>query len=63
VILSVDEYSNLIEAKEDFELLKLSIDRIKNSDPESRFGIGDVIKEFGYSDKELEALEDEVDID
>ena len=63
VILSVDEYSDLLEAKEDYELLMLATQRMANYNPEKTVDFNNLLAELGLSDKELDRLEKDVEIE
>lgn len=63
VILSVEEYDELMETKEDLELLQMSNSRIKNYDPEETVSHEDVLKRYNIDEKKLDELMENVEID
>lgn len=54
VLLSPEEYSRLIEATEDYSLLKLAEERVKNSRPQDWIKQEDLLKHFNITEQELE---------
>ncbi len=63
VMLSVDEYSELIEAKEELQLLSIAIERSKNFKEEDMLSWEQVIKNDGLSETEINKLINKVDIE
>ena len=63
IIMSVEEYSDLQKLREEYELLKLAAQRVaENTDAEYKT-LDDVMKELNIDEKELEDVEDDVDIE
>ncbi len=63
IIMSVDEYNELLESKEELELLLLATKRLKDADQSEYTSFEDVMKEFDITDDELDDLEDSVVIE
>ena len=63
VILSVDEYNNLMEAREELELLLMATNRINESNPSEYSSLKSVMEEFDIDDSELEELVESVEIE
>ena len=63
IIMSIEEYSDLQKLREEYELLKLAAQRVaENTDAEYK-SFDDVMKELDIDEKELEDVEDDVDIE
>ena len=63
IIMSIEEYSDLQNLREEYELLKLAAQRVaENTDGEYKT-FDDVMKELDIDEKELEDIEDDVDIE
>jgi len=63
IIMSIEEYSDLQKLREEYELLKLAAQRVaENTDAEYKT-LDDVMKELNIDEKELEDVEDDVDIE
>jgi len=63
VILSVNEYSELLETKENMELLLTATERMSGYDYNQLINFSDVLEELGISEKELDKLEEDVEIE
>jgi len=63
IILSVNEYSELLEAKENMELLLTATERMSGYDHNQLISFSDVLEELGISEEELDKLEDDVEIE
>ncbi|NSW90359.1 MAG: type II toxin-antitoxin system Phd/YefM family antitoxin [Firmicutes bacterium] len=63
IILSVDEYTDLLETKENFELLKMANERIKNFNQNETLTRDDIIKEYNISEERLDKLMETVEIE
>ena len=63
VILSIDEYNNLLESKEELELLLMASSRIKEINSDEYTDMSDVMKDFGIEDEELDKLLESVEIE
>lgn len=62
VIISVEEYMELIEAKEDLELLQMADSRIKNYIPEETASFEEVLSKYNIKEEILDELMENVDI-
>lgn len=63
VILSVEEYMELMEAKEDLQLLQLADSRMKNYVPEETASHDDVLKRYNIKEENLDKLMETVEIE
>jgi prevent-host-death family protein len=63
IIMSVDEYNELLEYKEELELLLLATKRLKENEESEYSTFEEVMKEFDITEEELDALEDSVEIE
>lgn len=63
VIMSVDEYNELLELREELELLTLATSRLKDSDESEYTDFDDMLKELNIAEEELDELEDSVVIE
>lgn len=63
VILSVEEYMELMEAKEDLELLQMTDIRIKNYVPEETTSHEDVLNRYNIKEERLDELMEIVEIE
>ena len=61
VLISIEEYMNLMESKEELELLLIANERMKIQNESIDFN--QVLDEFGLSEKELDLIESDVDIE
>ncbi len=61
--MSIEEYSDLQRLREEYELLKLAAQRVAESNEAAYSTFDDVMKEFGIDEKDLEKLEEDVDIE
>lgn len=63
VILSVEEYIELMEAKEDLQLLQIADIRIKNYVPEEVASHKDVLSRYNIREEKLDQLMETVEIE
>ena len=63
VILSVEEYMELIEAKEDLQLLQLADSRMKNYVSEETASHDDVLNRYNIKEEKLDKLMETVEIE
>jgi len=63
IIMSIEEYSDLQKLREEYELLKLAAQRVSESNDAEYRSIDDVMKDLDIDEKDLEDLEDDVDIE
>jgi len=63
VILSVEEYMELMEAKEDLELLQMADIRMKNYVPEETTSHEDVLRRYNIKEERLDELMEIVEIE
>lgn len=61
VLISIEEYMNLMESKEELELLLIANDRMKVQKESIDFD--QILDEFGLSENELDQIESDVDIE
>lgn len=62
VIISVEEYMELIEAKEDLELLQVADSRMNDYIPEETASFEDVLSKYNIKEEILDELMENVDI-
>lgn len=58
VLLSPDDYSELIDELNDTRLLKETLNRLDNLDSDKLISQEAIDKEFGFSDKDLDGFEE-----
>lgn len=63
VILSIEDYLELMDAKEDLELIQLSESRIKNYVSEDTISHESVLGKYNISEENLDELIDSVEIE
>ncbi|HBG38936.1 MAG TPA: type II toxin-antitoxin system Phd/YefM family antitoxin [Clostridiaceae bacterium] len=63
VILSIEEYMELMEAKEDLQLLQLADSRMKNYVPEETASHDDVLNRYNIKEEKLDELMKTVEIE
>lgn len=63
VILSVEEYMELMEAKEDLQLLQRADSRMKNCAPEETASHDDVLSRYNIKEEKLNELMETVEIE
>jgi prevent-host-death family protein len=63
VILSVDEYMELMEAKEDLELMQLAESRMRNYVPEETASHDDILNRYNIKEEKLDKLMETVEIE
>ncbi|MDK2799715.1 MAG: antitoxin StbD [Clostridiales bacterium] len=63
VILSVEEYMELMEAKEDLELLQMADSRLKNYVPEETASLDDILSRYNIKEEKLDELMEIVEIE
>lgn len=63
VILSVDEYTELLEARENLELLQMADDRMKNFNQQDTLSHDDILKEYNISEERLDKIMESVEIE
>jgi prevent-host-death family protein len=63
VIISVDEYNELLEVREELELLLEATKRVKNKNENDYVDFKDILKEFSITEEELDEIEDSVEIE
>jgi prevent-host-death family protein len=63
VIMSVDEYKEMVEVREKLELLLLSIKRLQSTDPSDYVDYDAVLKEFNLTNEEIDQLTDSVELE
>ena len=61
VLISIEEYINLMESKEELELLLVANDRLKTQKESIDFE--QILDEFGLTENELDQFESDVDIE
>lgn len=63
VILSIDEYTELLEAKENLELLQMANDRMKGFNQKDTLSHDDILKEYNIKEERLDKLMESVEIE
>lgn len=63
IIMSIEEYNELLEYKEELELLLLAAKRAKKTNESDYSTFEEVLEEFGITEEELDELEDSVEIE
>lgn len=63
VILSVDEYTELLEAKENLELLQMADNRMKNFRQNETLSHDDILKEYNVSEEQIDKIMESVEIE
>lgn len=63
VILSVDEYNLLMEAKEELELLLIASKRVSMNKSDKYTSLKNVMDELGVTDSDIDELIESVDIE
>lgn len=63
VIISVDEYIELLEAKEDLQLLQMAEERIKNSNLNQAISRENVLERYNIKEESLDELMEAVEIE
>lgn len=63
VIISVEEYIELMEAKENLELLQMAESRMKNYAQEATFSHDEVLNRYNIKEEKLDELMETVEIE
>lgn len=63
VILSVDEYTELLEARENLELLQMANERMKNSNQQETLSHDEILQQYKISEERLDKLAATVEIE
>jgi prevent-host-death family protein len=63
VIMSIDEYNEMVESREKLELLLLSAERIKSNKQSEYVDYDDVLAEFNLTNKEIDKLQNSIEIE
>lgn len=63
VIVSIDEYNEMVESLEKFELLLLASKRIKSNSQDDYVDYEDVLAEFNLTEEEIMNLQDSIQLD
>ena len=63
VIIPIDQYDELMEARKELELLQLVIERMENLKQKNLIPFEEALKEAGINEKELEQYIDLVEIE
>lgn len=63
IIISIDEYMNLMEAREELELFTLAQKRINHGSVQESVPFEEVLKELGLSTDELDKIKDKVELE
>jgi galactokinase len=59
----VDEYTELLEARENLELLQMADDRMKNFNQQETLSHDDILKEYNISEERLDKIMESVEIE
>jgi len=63
IIMSIEEYSDLQNLREEYELMKLATQRVAESNDAEYSSFDEVMKEFDIDEEEIDKIEDSVDIE
>ena len=63
IIMSIEEYSDLQNIKEEYELLKVAAQRVAETNEEEYKSMKDVAEDLGIDLDEIDDLEDNVDLE
>jgi len=63
VIMSVDEYKEMIEAQEKLELLLLSAKRLQTTHQSDCVDYDDILKEFNVTNEEIDKIKDTIELE
>jgi len=63
VLMSLEEYNELMEMKEDFELYQMAVERMKNYNPDKVTTFEELLKEEGISKEEIEKEAETIEIE
>jgi len=63
VIMSVDEYKEMIEAQEKLELLLLSAKRLQTTNQSDYIDYDDILKEFNVTNEEIDQIKDTIELE
>lgn len=63
VIISIEEYIELSEARENLELLQIANKRMNNYKPEETYSHNDILKMYDISEEKLDKLMETVEIE
>ena len=62
IIMSIEEYSDLQNLREEYELMKLATQRVAESNDAEYSSFDEVMKEFDIDEDEIDKIEDSVDM-
>lgn len=63
VIISIDEYMDLMESKEELELVLMAQDRIKSVENSQAIDFEDILSEAGLTMSEIDKIKNDVELD
>ena len=63
IIMSIEEYNELMESKEELELLLLATERVKNTNTSEYKDFDQLLEEEGITHEKLDAIIDDVEIE
>lgn len=63
IIISIDEYMDLMEAREELDLFMLAQERIKNSSGKEAIEFDEILDDLGISMNELDKIKDNVELE
>lgn len=52
-IIPIEDLESLLEIQENYELLQIAIERIKDTDPNENISMNDVMKKYGITEEEV----------
>jgi|LSQX01.2.fsa_nt_gb prevent-host-death family protein len=62
-IVSIEDLTALLEAQENYELLQLTVERMKNFDPDKSIPMSEVMKKYGITQEEVKKGIETVEIE
>lgn len=62
-ILTIEDLTKLLEIRENYELLQLAVERMKNFDSEKTIPMDDVMKKYGITEDEVRQGMETVEIE
>lgn len=62
-IIRIDDLENLLEMQENYELLQMAVERLKNMDPDKSIPMGEIMEKYGITEEEVKAGMETVEIE
>lgn len=63
VIVSIEDLQNLLEVQENYELLQMAMERMKNFDPDKNIPMSEVMEKYGITEEEVKEGIETVEIE